>query len=70
MDDKYLDLPPSIMPDMPMQNYEDLPIDHIPSWVAYFNSLASGDKTVLMEKMYLSLDDNEQGLVIQDLGRF
>lgn len=70
MDEKYVELSASLMPDMPMQNYEDMLAEDIPSWIAFFKSLSSPAKTELMKKMYLSLTHEEQGLVISDLGTY
>ena len=66
----YLDMTPDLMPDMPMQNYIDLPLESIPAWTTYFNALLSESKTDLLKQMYTSLDNYNQGLVIKDLGIF
>ena len=65
-------LRPELMPDMPMANYIDLPIELIPAWKYYFCSTleTSTERTALLKKMYEALTDAEQGLVIQDLGVF
>lgn len=66
----YRSMTPEQMPDMPMHNYVDLPIENIPSWRSYFATLSAADKTELLKSMYTSLNTNEQGLVIQDLSVF
>lgn len=66
----YRNMMPEQMPDMPMHNYADLPIDGIPSWRTFFHTLDSDAKTALLKMMYEVLNNQEQGLVIQDLSVF
>lgn len=66
----YRAMRPEQMPDMPMHNYADLPIEDLPAWRNYFTSLTPALKTGLLKSMYSSLNSKEQGLVIQDLSVF
>lgn len=68
--ERYRDMKPEQMPDMPMHNYADLTLDLIPSWCAFFKSLSGTHKTAVLKQMYNSLTSAEQTLVIQDLGLF
>ena len=68
--EKYLYMKADMMPDMPMHNYVDLPIENIVAWRDYFLSLSGSEKTNLLKMMYISLNSTDQGMVIQDLGIF
>jgi hypothetical protein len=55
---------------MPLNNYEDLPRSAIGLWCDFFQSLPPPLKIELLEKLWHSLTDKEQTLVITDLRVF
>ena len=56
------------MTDLPLDNYSDLEIPE--QWVEYFTALKSEDKGIYFEQMYLSLNETEKTLVVNDLKFF
>lgn len=60
----------SMMPELPMDNYTDLPNSQIPAWMDFFRNLDSSGKTKLMEGMWDMLTSAEKTVVVGDLRVF
>lgn len=55
---------------MPMENYVDLPSSRIPTWLNYFMSIDSNEKTELLATFWGHLAYHEQNAVVLDLKTF
>jgi hypothetical protein len=59
---------PEIMSDLPLDNYSDLEVPE--QWIKHFTDLKQEEKVIYFEQMYVSLNETEKTLVINDLKYF
>ena len=55
---------------MPLENYPDLPRQHIATWCDWFRNQTIENKTHIFENIWSNLSTEEQTAVIEDLRLF